>query len=53
MNFLLYIGGGYLWVCLFAMLKPDKTKDKWEAIGLILHLVSSVAVWIWLCWKFI
>ena len=55
MNWFMYIGGGFILLELSFMLKTlgNEPKDKPEWNGVILHLISTLAVWVWICWRFI
>ena len=49
MNWLMYIGGGVLWFAIWNGLnKVDKKEPEWYFLQL-----SAMAVWIWICWRFI
>jgi len=50
MNWLFYIGGGFLWFGFWVGF-VDALVD--NNIGKVLHLIASIMVWIWLCWKLI
>lgn len=64
MNWLMYIGGGltifYIWGCFVARMEESggilsigKNASNSEMFGLIMTLLAPIAVWIWICLKFI
>jgi len=47
MNWLLYIGGGYLFVAIsWGFLERGSAKN-------IFIPISALSVWVWLCWRFV
>lgn len=63
MNWLIYIGGGvvilYLWALFLEKCDPDgntlfKTeKGTLDLLVMLLIVISPIAIWIWICWRFI
>jgi len=55
MNWLMYIGGGFLYgSILWAMyvIFLDKKEQELSANDVMFH-ISIISTWIWICWKFI
>jgi len=59
MNWLVYIGGGWITLCFsmwFVRQMFDGSPENWErtiAIMAIAEILSFLSVWIWICWRFI
>ncbi len=49
MNWLMYIGGGFLWWSLWVSI----IKDIDTTFGFIIHLLAIMGTWVWICWRFI
>ena len=48
MNWLMYIGGGILWIlCWQTMVEKKNDAPSWTA--LIITIMSALMVWIWIC----
>jgi len=58
MNWLMYIGGGFIWTLLsigifnVSMPKDNELKETVKIFRYI-WLLASTMVWIWICWRFI
>jgi len=55
MNWLMYICGGFLFfLIIFSLIKsfiaPKLQEKGWFLIS---EVISTVCVWIWICWRFI
>jgi len=57
MNWLIYIGGGFLFMFFgLAVFNTCYNEKKYDALGFVLcgmFLFSTLLIWIWICWKFI
>jgi len=57
MNWLLYIGGGYLWLITIGSLIGTgdnlKSKDITQITIGFMEMFAIISMWIWICWKFV
>jgi len=56
MNWLIYIGGGWLWLILVGGFFNTVIKNNKEDMGFIMKWTTFIGVeliWIWVCWRFI
>lgn len=58
MNWLLYLGGGWLWFILVygiynSFITINKGNKEVEGIARLISIISILFVWIWLCWRFV
>jgi len=56
MNWLMYLGGGVMWFIFNLVLGAvmiNYDDKKYEAQIRWIYLISSLLVWIWICWRFI
>jgi len=61
MNWLIYLGGAftimYAWGSFVARMEfwcdSNLRYTNWEMFWLLITLASPIAVWIWICWRFI
>lgn len=57
MNWLIYIGGYWIWlyICFWIIEGANKFIEgkKSTTIEVISHLIFTMAIWIWICWRFI
>jgi hypothetical protein len=56
MNWLIYIGGGYIFCRLMLTifdLKIEPKEDTVLQVAYLINFISIVCIWIWICWKFI
>lgn len=51
MNWLMYIGGGIIWYCFGAFVLGYLGIGDKIAVNIL--LTCFLAIWIWICWKFI
>ena len=49
MNWLMYIGGGYLWGRIIMTVFTQNTNEK----PALFSLICGIAVWVWVCLKLI
>lgn len=56
MNWLIYVGGGWcFFLIVFGTLNTLVTVDKKSMgyVSRVITLLSTILVWIWICWRFI
>ena len=62
MNWLMYAGGGFLFIITFlivirsVMICPDEKFKKWELRTKLIYIgfhISPSLVWFWICWRVI
>ncbi len=56
MNWLVYIGGGIVFLSVFArIMKVRYTTESKQLAGFValVFIISVILTWIWICWKFI
>jgi hypothetical protein len=58
MNWLMYVGGGFVWLFLtFLIIRSciviEKFTKPTDYNILLPPILGSVMMWIWICWKFI
>lgn len=58
MNWLMYIGGGFVFTAVLLSLigvreNADKRSNTYSLSTVVMKLVSVIMIWVWICWRFV